>query len=844
MRSVHRGAFMLGVLVAAFGGDGVLAQEMALQPFSYQEGFEGDCPTLDLWANSGPSTVVFSGPTNEKAFEGERSLKLDVTLEGGSYHYFGAPCKVPCAGSVKLSARVWVAEGTTARVGFGTNVIFPPTHHSGCAPDRTFEGPTGGWEYVETDLVERGTNGANGVMSRHTATTRGEDVGAYLDRWSLFILGGEGKRAVVYLDDVRIEGQVPSEEDYRAEIDRRWSKAQERLSKRIAEWRTQIDAGRAAFAALKDLPEQAQGDATLFEAGIGKAERLVDKFAETGYGSRQELTQIDAALFTVRYGPETIAAIQDGIANGRPMLLYTPAAITNQQFATNTFPIPARIGEKLACSGCRDEYESVSLAAFAFEDLKQVRVSASDLGGPAGTIPAEAVDIHVVKCWYQAAKEIWSRTKAKLLVPELLLKDDRLVRVDLEKKENYLRSTAEDGTETYLLCSGPTSENLEGVRPLDATELLPVDIPARTLKQFWLTVHIPADAAAGLYRGEVALAWEGGARTIPLEVTVHPFGLLPSRLVYSIYYRAKLSQDGQPTIGSEYKSEEQYLAELKDFKAHGVLYPTNYHKYDEAKLRRILEMRREAGLPTDRFYNLGCGTGSPTTEAELVALARDVKTWIEFCRPFGYEQVYFYGIDEARGERLEAQRNAWRAVQDAGGKTFVACYYKTFEAMGDRLNCAVLAGRPDPDEAKKWHSVGSHAFCYAYPQVGNEEPETYRRHFGLVLWKAGFDGAMDYAYQHGFAHVWNDYDHDHYRDHNFTYPTVHGVVGTVQWDGFREAVDDVRYVTTLEHAIEHAPDAKAAVAEEARAWLDTLDPDTADLYAARVQMVEFIEKMQ
>ncbi len=189
-------------------------------------------------------------------------------------------------------------------------------------------------------------------------------------------------------------------------------------------------------------------------------------------------------------------------------------------------------------------------------------------------------------------------------------------------------------------------------------------------------------------------------------------------------------------------------------------------------------------------------------------------------------------------------RAAWKAVQEAGGKTFVACYTKTFEAMGGRLNCAVLAGKPDPEEARKWHSVGSHAFCYAYPQVGNEEPETYRRHFGVELWKAGFDGAMDYAYQHGFGHVWNDFDDPTYRDHVFAYPTVDGVVDTIQWEGFREGVDDVRYLTTLADQIQKAESvpAKQQIAREAKQWLAGIDVG-ADLDDVRAKIVEWILRL-
>jgi hypothetical protein len=451
--------------------------------------------------------------------------------------------------------------------------------------------------------------------------------------------------------------------------------------------------------------------------------------------------------------------------------------------------------------------------------------------------------VYVLASWYQGAGGI-GYSSERVLKPELLLKDAALIKVDHEQKQNYLRSTAPDGTESYLLCSGESSDNLTDVRPVDADTLQPVSLPAGRLEDFWVNITIPEDAQPGAYTGDLVLEADDARLTVPLSVTVRAFELLPSRLTYSIYYRAKLSRDGEPTITSEYKSDEQYRAEIADMKAHGVLYPTNYQSWDGPYLRKILDIRSELGLPTDAFFNLGQGTGSTADPGQLAALQAKVRQWLGLCREFGYDTVYFYGIDEAKGDRLAAQRASWRAVQQAGGKTFVACYKQTFETMGSLLNCAVLAHAPDPREAEKWHSVGSLAFCYANPQVGVEAPETYRRNFGLVLWKAGFDGAMDYAYQHGFHHVWNDFDDTRYRDHNFTYPTVDGVVGTIQWEGFREAVDDVRYVTTLEQAIADAAPAQRAVAAKARRWLDDLEPRHADLYETRQKMASFIETLR
>jgi hypothetical protein len=354
---------------------------------------------------------------------------------------------------------------------------------------------------------------------------------------------------------------------------------------------------------------------------------------------------------------------------------------------------------------------------------------------------------------------------------------------------------------------------------------------------------VPEQAKPGTYAGTLSFSAGGGKSTLPLALTVHPFALLPSRLTYSIYYRASLSPDGQPHIDSESRSEEQYRAEMANMLAHGVSYPTNYLGWNEELLTKQLQIRKEVGMPAGRFYNLGYGIG-PRPAAQLPELQKNVKMWLAFLKPWGYDEVYFYGTDEASGEALAAQKATWAATQEAGGKTFVACYKKTFEAMGKLLNTAVLAGPPDPGEGAKYHSVGSEAFCYANPQVGVEDPHVYRRNFGLVLWKAGFDGAMDYAYQHGFNHVWNDFDDRSYRDHNFSYPTVNGLVDTIQWEGFREGVDDVRYVTTLEQAIKAAAPAKKKLAADAQKWLDELDPARGDLDEIRSEMVRRLSRLR
>ena len=813
------------------------------QPFSYLEGFEGDVPEFAQWATNGESVVNYIGPTDEMASAGKRSLKVDVTLGKGSYHYWGMRVNVPCEGRLTMSARILVGAATTARVGLGTNMVYPPTHHSGCGPIKSFQKPTAGWQQVSADLVAVGRSGRDNVLRKHTTGVTGDDAGAVMDRWALFVYGREGDRAVVYIDDVRIEGEVPDMAGYREQAAGRFAAAREQFDAQLAQWRSQVDSAEKELADLENVPDRAKGVADAVKAQAVRAKELLNLLSKQGYASQEEASSLRAAAAAMTHGPNTVRVIAQRTTTGTPFVVFAPERVVVDTRITEGLPLSARVPDELACTGCRGEYESVSAMVFAMTAVERLLPEVTELTGERGQIPAAAVDIKIVKWWYQGADGIGYSPK-RTYVPELLLKDDALVRVDVEARENYLRSTGLDGANTYLLCSGETSENLAHVRPLDADTLQPVDIPAGSLREYWLTVHIPADAQPGTYRGTVSFAARKGSFSLPLVVNVHPFELAPSRQVYSIYYRAKLSADGQPTISSEGKSEEQYRAEIEDMKAHGVLYPTNYHGWDESRLRTLLSIRRAAGMPAGAFYNLGQSTGNTADTEQLRALQQKIAQWLALCGEFGYTDVYFYGIDEASGDRLKSQQATWQAVQDAGGKTFVACYKKTFEAMGSLLNCAVLAHWPDPDEAAKWHSVGSHAFCYANPQVGVEKPATYRRNFGLVLWKAGFDGAMDYAYQHGFHHIWNDFDDQRYRDHNFTYPTVDGVVDTLQWEGFREGVDDVRYVTTLEQAIAQAPPAQRAIAAQAQAWLDALEPKKVDLDEAREAIAGWIVRLQ
>lgn len=446
------------------------------------------------------------------------------------------------------------------------------------------------------------------------------------------------------------------------------------------------------------------------------------------------------------------------------------------------------------------EYEPLAFIISAKEDLNNVQLRWSEISGSKGNMKNNVIDPYIVKIWYQAGiKNI--DIKNKLLTQELLLKNEVLIKVDERIKTNFINVRHSSGEYEYIDVSTPDAVFPEGVTITDSKELLPFEIEEGTHKLVWLIIHPPSNQSPGEYRTKMEVFDKKGLIfEFPVVIEILPFQLSPSILLYGIYYHGYFDNVSKRAFHFTNKNETLYRAEMKDLKEHGIMYPTTYQILKH--LHNDLRIRNEIGFPNDKLFSVGLKTGNSQSIMELNKLAGEIKNWQVKIKEYGYDTLFIYGIDEAKGEILRSQRPAWNAVHQTGAKVFVAGYYETFFDMGDMLNIAVIQGPLNPEQARLYHSRGQRILSYSNPQAGEENPEIYRRNFGLALWKAGYDGAMEYAYQKNYNNTWNDFDHHKYREENFVYPVSDGVISTIQWEGFREAVDDIKYLSTLLTRIE------------------------------------------
>ena len=780
----------------------------------FREGFEVD-GTMTLMYTNGNHEVNFVGISRERAATGQRSFKVDVTWKNGtSMDWASAPLMIPLYGNPVVRGKLYVERGA---VRFGHAITVPEAGTSGSAVSggKVRELREGWTEWRSTSL---GSPGDAAYIQAITVFTGPPD--------------DEG-RTVFYVDDLEVEAGLP--DNYETELKARIKQIEEEriaplrsatrtLEARFAELAADIDAVQISF------PTSASTEFRRYwqrlrkyrdEARSHVDTQLADLNFAPSRAAVNSLRRLLGRLEKAHAAYVSLAAYAETYPSS-PYIVWIIEPIGNEKVLPNTFPVPGIVGTKLSIAACPGEYEPASFAVHGFKALRDVTVEWGAATSGEFTLPPEQIEVHIVKCWWQAGVGI-ADVKHPTLTPELLLKDADFVHAEDETKHNRLRDP-----ET----------------PMDACELQPVFIPAGETQQFWVTVHIPEGTSPGTYTGRMTLKAQNAPEMVmPFTIEALPFALEPSVLRYSIYYRGRLAEDLKGSIASKWKSPRQYSAEMRNLKAHGITHPTCHQDFDEPQLLdRAIELRKRAGIAVDPFYTLGLQTRGYTSPKELAALKEQVRSGLAQVRRHGIKELYIYGIDEASGEALKSERASFQAAREAGAKVFVACASGAFELIGDLLNLAVFNGPLNPGEAKKWHSLEHRIFSYANPQVGLEEPETYRRNYGLALWKAGYDGAMNYAYQHNFGDIYVDGDHETFRDHVFAYPTADGVIDTIQWEGFREGVDDVRYLTTLLKAIENAADDKADLAKEAKQWIEAINPDD-DLQTIRGEMVKWILRL-
>ena len=508
---------------------------------------------------------------------------------------------------------------------------------------------------------------------------------------------------------------------------------------------------------------------------------------------------------------------------------FVPAT-GEEQFLPDRDPQHGTRGGVVRIVAAQDEYEPGSFVVKADADLGKVRFALGAFTNAQGVAFApENLDLKVVKVWYQNRNGWFSYfgdTGFKLC-PELLLNDEDLVRVDTRKEANYATLTDADGRRIGERWINPprqmdvrsadwrTKVNsvFQPMRPdfKDAATLQPVTLGRDVRKQLFLTVRVPAGTAAGVYRGAVNVSALDGRRlyAVPVEVKVLDFALPRPKtrfdpekdLIVSGFHYISLDIVRELNGGDLELAKRQLKAILANQRRHGVqVYQLPRTICSETDF--CIRTMQEVGMRTDLLVGGAYPTRSITwkgakkdlTFADMVADAKRQADYYD--RTLGHHNVYVMHGDEPPSPWIAKERPLVDAYHAGGLKFFIACHRALFHKGGHLWDFSSTSKAPTDDSTPRlWNQLGGEPYVGWYGQmhVGPENPAQNRRQYGLATWLSGYSSVMNYAFGLG---PWND-DSTTYKPMVNAYGIFDGVVDTLQWEGFREGIDDIRYATLL-----------------------------------------------
>ncbi len=452
----------------------------------------------------------------------------------------------------------------------------------------------------------------------------------------------------------------------------------------------------------------------------------------------------------------------------------------------NTRPRPDERLRGLDAFATPGEYEPVDFAVWPARDLQNFRVRVSPLRSEtAGTIPASAVDVRLATYW-------------NIRYPSY------------QSKDTYRR----------------TPELLERATVHSA--------PAGECSRWWLRIHVPENARAGVYTGTVTVFDDlsGKAASIPLRLRVLGFRLRsdPEKRYSAYYYSQSLPANASPA--ERERLERRALEEFRAMRSYGLdMIPTVYLRpgpkgWMELSRPGELDRMRKAGLrgpapvvmdrvvralydstTPDGMVGAHWNVGKMPPEAFYSRLTETVMRFERERKANGWPEFIYCPVDEVHPSAREFGVRVYAALKQAGVRTYITKDPRSADADAYAPHVDIWCSQPF---ALPYETAASGSpVCWSYPNhIAGEikDPAVMRRGgrmtYGFGLWRSGYSALIpwhwrwqagpdpfDYLRGSAVSGCGNRLDDDG------------SLIPAVYWECFREGMDDARYLYTLQCAL-------------------------------------------
>lgn len=570
-----------------------------------------------------------------------------------------------------------------------------------------------------------------------------------------------------------------------------------------------------------------------------------------------------------------------------PFIAWQVWPASGERIAPASVPPADATNASIRVASARGVVASASFAvrsARIFKDLSFEPSALQATGG--GTIPVEAIDLRVVKCWYQDSNGWFAMRRGpgpSVLVPELLLHDDSLVRIDSKKRENLVRTSPRGEPPVYHRISaakgGGVTPSASFVAADDSDALLPLPIGQGETRQFYLTIEVPEKARAGIYHGRVALTANGerfGHFELYLRVIDH---LLPPP---TSRFSGRGHLDGTKVITGS--APAVVTTEPEPFETVAVLPAETITAWSSAflaesgiahcvlpfsalpKIGDYLGKDLPSSLWIAPHGSLSVEPAEAPSPAAAAKVARDaLQTGVKDVR------IFLPWRPSGPGVVLQTLE----AVDNTGARAWVFADDKTYGIAGSLIRSAMQDGYPttfsrsgprirsigtedsdaygkveysDTRQVERWHAIGEPCYLCSTLPAGVEDPSVWRRRLGIECFYHGYDGFILPELVEK-SDPWNDWASPVHRSRTFLYPTKNGFIPTLAWEGVREAVTDIRYLSSvrrLADAVRYAGMENPRLDVEGRRasmWIDQFPVQKGGLDTMRLDAIAWIIRL-
>lgn len=382
----------------------------------------------------------------------------------------------------------------------------------------------------------------------------------------------------------------------------------------------------------------------------------------------------------------------------------------------------------------------------------------------------------------------------------------------------------------------------------------PISVPAQVTKQLCLTIHVPADAPAGVYNGVVTVRASSGEVTLPISLQVYGFALDPAdQQAYGWYYNPPESQyDLNPTFfpGMSATAETRLRQDLTLMRDHGfnsLQFPTpsitvdgsgHVTAFNATALERYVTAMNEVGfggvwkgqMSSLSFYYPIVSAGHAEFSAAFnTAYKEALQRTIDWGRTPAGTPLVFYLVDEPRETGIQPwNRNFADSMQYCNLANQVPDAVSTITVMADSgggVDYTPFADALDIMQTHPWpNSEGLIMGAYAQgkPNWFYNTGGDLRLVYGCYQYQYGLaNGAWEWHYNWLDGDMFDTFPYSPFNNHwRYVYPSPDGPVPTLNFELASLGITDYRYLATLDRM---AGQARASGIPELMAWAEEAD---------------------